>query len=337
MDMEYRTLGRAGVKVSSLCLGTMMFGGPTSEKDSIHIMHRAMDAGINFLDTANVYNGGESESVIGKAVSENREKWVIATKVHSTMGDDVNESGSHRFHIMSAVEASLKRLGTDHIDVYYLHRWDATTRIAESLRALDDCVRQGKVRYIACSNFEAWRVCEALWTSEKLGLEEFVCVQPLYNIVNRDVEVELLPFCEKYGVGVVPYSPLARGVLSGKYLRGEKPPKGSRAARQDRRMLQTELRDESFDIAQELKPLADAHGKTLTQFALAWVLANPTITSVIIGPRTMEQLEDNLGCLDCTVTADDEAAINALVPPGEHTGKGYNDPAYPVLGRQSQV
>lgn len=335
--MKYRTLGRAGVKVSSLCLGTMMFGGPTNEKDSIRIIHRALDAGINFLDTANVYNGGESERVIGKAVSENREKWVIATKVHGTMGDDVNESGSHRFHIMSAVEESLKRLGTDHIDVYYLHRWDAATRIAESLRALDDCVRQGKVRYIACSNFEAWRVCEALWTSDKLGLEEFVCVQPLYNIVNRDVEVELLPFCEKYGVGVVPYSPLARGVLSGKYLRGEKPPKGSRAARQDRRILQTELRDESFDVAQELKPLADAHGKTLTQFTLAWVLANPTITSVIIGPRTMEQLEDNLGCLDCPVTADDEKAIDALVPPGEHTGKGYNDPAYPVLGRQSQV
>ncbi len=333
--MEYRTLGRAGVKVSSLCLGTMMFGGPTNEKDSIRIIHRAMDVGINFLDTANVYNAGESERVIGKAISENREKWVLATKVHGSMGDDVNESGSHRFHIMSAVEASLKRLGTDHIDVYYLHRWDSTTRIAESLRALDDCVRQGKVRYIACSNFEAWRVCEALWTSKQQGLEEFVCVQPLYNIVNRDIEVELLPFCQNYGVGVVPYSPLARGVLSGKYLPGKEPPKGSRAARQDRRILQTELREESFEVAQELMPLAEAHGKTLTQFALAWVLANPTITSVIIGPRTMEQLEDNLGCLDSTITADDEAAINALVPPGEHTGKGYNDPAYPVLGRQS--
>lgn len=335
--MEYKTLGRAGVKVSSLCLGTMMFGGPTNEKDSIRIIHRAMDAGINFLDTANVYNVGESERVIRKAVGEDREKWVIATKVHGSMGDDVNESGSHRFHIMSAVEASLKRLGTDHIDVYYLHRWDASTRIAESLRALDDCVRQGKVRYIACSNFEAWRVCESLWTSKQQELEEFVCVQPLYNIVNRDIEVELLPFCQKYGVGVVPYSPLARGVLSGKYLSGKKPPKGSRAARQDRRILQTELREESFEVAQKLIPLAEAHGKTLTQFALAWVLANPTITSVIIGPRTMEQLEDNLGCLDCAVTEDDEKAVDQLVPPGEHTGKGYNDPAYPVLGRQSQV
>jgi aryl-alcohol dehydrogenase-like predicted oxidoreductase len=176
-------------------------------------------------------------------------------------------------------------------------------------------------------------VCEALWTSEKQGLEEFVCVQPLYNIVNRDPEVELLPFCEKYGVGVVPYSPLARGVLAGKYLSGKKPPKGSRAARQDRRILQTELREESYEVAQQLKPLADAHGKTLTQFSLAWVLANPVISSIIIGPRTMQQLEDNLGSLDCTLTADDEASINELVPLGEHTGKGYNDPAYPVLGR----
>ena len=201
---------------------------------------------------------------------------------------------------------------------------------------MDDCVRQGKVRYIACSNFEAWRVCEAFWTSEKYGLEEFVCVQPLYNIVNRDPEVELLPFCEKYGVGVVPYSPLARGVLAGKYLSGKKPPAGSRAARKDRRILQTELREESYEVAQKLKPLADAHGKTLTQFSLAWVLANPTITSVIIGPRTMAQLEDNLECLDCTPTETDETTINELVPPGEHTGKGYNDPAYPVLGRLTQ-
>ncbi len=331
--MDYKTLGRAGVKVSSLCLGTMMFGGPTTEKDSIRIIQRAMDSGINFLDTANVYNGGESERVIGKAVSENRDKWVIATKVHGSMGDDVNESGSHRLHIMSAVEASLKRLGTDHIDVYYLHRWDATTRIEESLRALDDCVRHGKVRYIACSNFEAWRVCEALWMSKSQRLEEFVCIQPLYNIVNRDIEVELLPFCEKYELGVVPYSPLARGVLSGKYLPGKEPPEGSRAARKDRRILQTELRDESFEVAQQLMPLAENHGKTLTQFALAWVLANPTITSVIIGPRTMEQLEDNLGCLDCEINEDDEQVINQLVPSGEHTGKGYNDPAYPVLGR----
>ncbi len=331
--MEYRSLGRAGVKVSQICLGAMMFGGATNEEDSIRIIERGLDAGINFFDTANVYNQGESERILGKAIRAVRDEVVIATKVRGAMGEGVNQSGTSRYHIMTQIEASLKRLGTDRIDLYYLHSPDATTPIEESLRALDDCVRQGKVRYIGCSNFHAWRVCEALWVSDRMNLEKFVCVQPLYNIVNRDIEVELLPFCSAHGVGVVSYSPLARGVLSGKYLPGQPPPPGSRADRKDRRMLQTELREESYEGAQKLKPLAGAHGKTVTQFALAWVLANPIITSVIVGPRTMEQLEDNLGCLDWVLTPADEAAIDHLVPPGEHTGKGYTDPAYPVLGR----
>lgn len=249
------------------------------------------------------------------------------------MGDGINQSGTSRYHMMTQVEESLKRLGTDCIDLYYLHRSDPTTPAEESLRALEDCVRQGKVRYIGCSNFHSWQVCEALWISDRMNLERFVCVQPLYNIVNRDIEVELLPFCRAHGVGIVSYSPLARGVLSAKYLPGQPPPPGSRAGRRDRRMLQTELREESYEVAQKLKPLAEAHGKTLTQFALAWVLANPIITSVIIVPRTMNQLEDNLGCLDCELSQEDEASINQLVPPGEHTGKGYNDPQYPVMGR----
>jgi len=331
--MEYRSLGRAGVKVSQICLGAMMFGGATNEEDSIRIIERGLDAGINFFDTANVYNQGESERILGKAIRSVRDEVVIATKVRGGMGEGVNQSGTSRYHIMTQVEASLKRLGTDRMDLYYLHSPDATTPIEESLRALDDCVRQGKVRYIGCSNFHAWRVCEALWVSDRMNLEKFVCVQPLYNIVNRDIEVELLSFCRAHGVGVVSYSPLARGVLSGKYLPGQPPPPGSRADRKDRRMLQTELREESYEVAQKLKPLAGAHGKTVTQFALAWVLANPIITSVIVGPRTMEQLEDNLGCLDCVLAQADEAAIDQFVPPGEHTGKGYNDPAYPVLGR----
>ena len=334
--MEYRSLGRAGVKVSQICLGTMMFGGATNEEDSIRIIGRGLDAGINFFDTANVYNQGESERILGKAIRAVRDEVVIATKVRGAMGEGVNQSGTSRYHIMTQIEASLKRLGTDRIDLYYLHSPDVTTPIEESLRALDDCVRQGKVRYIGCSNFHAWRVCEALWVSDRMNLEKFVCVQPLYNIVNRDIEVELLPFCRAHGIGVVSYSPLARGVLSGKYLPGQPPPPGSRAARKDRRMLQTELREESYEVAQKLKPLAGAHGKTVTQFALAWVLANPIITSVIVGPRTLEQLEDNLGCLDCVLTQADEAAIDQLVPPGEHTGKGYNDPAYPVLGRPTK-
>ena len=331
--MEYKSLGRAGVKVSEICLGTMMFGGPTDESDSVRMIHRALDAGINFLDTANVYNDGESERIVGKAIHSVRDEVVIATKVCGPVADGPNQSGSSRYHIMFQVEESLRRLGTDRIDVYYLHRPDPTTPIEESLRALDDCVRQGKVRYIACSNFDAWRVCEGLSVSERMILERFACVQPLYNIVNRDIEVELLPLCQQRGLGVVPYSPLARGVLSGKYRPGQSPPDGSRAARRDRRILQTELREESYEVAQQLIPLAEAHNKTLTQFALAWVLANPIVTSVIIGPRTMRQLDDNLGCLDCVLSDSDEDAIDQLVPQGEHTGKGYNDPAYLVLGR----
>ncbi len=331
--MEYSVLGNSGVEVSRLCLGAMMFGNPTDESDSIKVIERAFDAGINFIDTANVYNAGESERIVGKAVKAFRDDVLIATKVSGAMGEGLNRSGTSRHHIMMAVEDSLRRLDTDRIDLYYLHRWNALTPIEESLRALDDCVRQGKVRYIAGSNFDAWRLCEAWWTSDRMNLEKFICLQPLYNIVNRDVEVELLPFCKAYNVGVVSYSPLARGVLTGKYLPGQPPPPGSRAARQDRRILQTELREESYEVAQKLQPVAAAHGKTLAQFALAWALANSTITSVIIGPKNLEQLEDNLGSLDCTITPEDEATVDQLVPPGEHTGKGYNDPMYPVLGR----
>ncbi|MDE0298447.1 MAG: aldo/keto reductase [Candidatus Poribacteria bacterium] len=334
--MEFKSLGCAGVKVSRICLGAMMFGGPTDESDSIRIIHRALDAGVNFIDTANVYNGGESERIVGKAVHTVRDEVVIATKVCGPMADGPNQSGSSRYHIMHEVEESLRRLGTDRIDLYYLHRPDPTTPIEESLRALDDCVKQGKVRYIACSNFHAWRVCEGLSVSEQMNLERFACVQPLYNIVNRDIEVELLPLCREHGIGVVPYSPLARGVLSGKYRQGKSPPEGSRAARRDGRLLQTELREESYEVARQLVPLAEAHNKTLTQFALAWVLANPIVTSVIIGPRTIQQVDDNLGCLDCVLSDPDEEVIDQLVPRGEHTGKGYADPAYPVLGRPNR-
>ncbi len=199
--MEYRSLGRSGLKVSPLCLGAMMFGGPTVEMESIRIIHRALDEGINFIDTANVYNNGESERVVGKAIHDRRDAVVLATKGRGAMGEGPNDSGASRYHIMNAVEASLKRLNTDRIDVYFIHSPDYTTPIEESLRALDDCVRQGKVRYVACSNFYAWQVMEGLAVSERMNLEKFVCVQPLYNIVNRDIEVELLPLCQKHGIG----------------------------------------------------------------------------------------------------------------------------------------
>lgn len=331
--MDYRNLGKCGAKVSRVCLGTMMFGGQTSETDSTRIIHDAIDRGINFVDTADMYVAGQSEVVVGKAIADRRSKVFLATKGAQKMGEGPNDKGASRLHIKQALDASLKRLGTDYVDLYYVHVPDYDTPIDETLRALDDVVRAGKVHYIACSNFRAWRLCESLWTSDKLGLNAFSCVQPLYNIVNRDVEVELLPLCDNKGIGVVTYSPLARGILSGKYKPGEAFPEGSRAARKDARMLQAELRDSSLEISQEVARYCAQKGCATSAFSIAWVLANPIITSVILGPRTVEQWADNLGCLNVEVTADDEAFIDSLIPLGEHSGKGFQDSAYPVLGR----
>jgi len=331
--MDYRILGRTGVKVSPVCLGTMMFGGQTSEDDSIQIIHRALDQGINFVDTANMYNAGESEVVVGKAIADRRHEVVLATKGRQKMGDGPNESGATRLHLMRELDASLKRLNTDFIDIYYTHTPDYDTPIDETLRAMDDMVRSGKVHYIACSNFRAWRVCEALWQSERMNLNRFACAQPLYNIVNRDIEVELLPLCKEHGLGVVTYSPLARGILTGKYKPGQSYPEGSRASRNDARMSQAELRDASIEISQQIWGYAKEKGASSSQFALAWCLANPIITSIIVGPRTMEQFDDNIGCLELKITQDDEQFIDTLVPPGEHSGYGFQDTAYPVTGR----
>ncbi len=331
--MRYRRLGRTGVQVSELCLGTMMFGGPTNEADSIAIMHSALDRGINFFDTADMYSTGKSEEVVGKALVGRRDNVVLATKACNPMGSDVNQQGLSRRWLMQGVEASLKRLQTDYIDVYYVHKPDPTVPWEETLKTLDDLVRMGKVRYTAVSNHRAWRVCEALWTSDKHGWDRFACVQPLYNLVNRDIEVELLPLCQAQQLGVVTYSPLARGILTGKYKAGEPFPEGSRAARNDKRMKEAELREASFDVAQQLAAYCDQKGCSTSAFALAWCLASPVLTSVILGPRTMEQFEDNFHALEVTITAEDEAFVNGLVPPGEHSGKGFQDPAYPVIGR----
>ncbi len=331
--MQYRNLGRTGTQVSRLCLGTMMFGGPTSEADSIRIIHQAIDDGINFIDTANIYNAGQSEVVVGKALAGRRHDVVLATKGRQAMGTGPNSSGATRLHLMRELDNSLRRLGTDFVDIYYVHTPDYETPIEETLRALDDMVRSGKVHYIACSNFRAWRLCEALWTSDRLNLHAFRCVQPLYNIVNRDIEVELLPLCKEHGLGVVSYSPLARGILTGKYKPGEDAPEGSRAARKDPRMLQAEWRQDSLKVAAEVARHCQQRDISPSRFALAWCLANPIITSIILGPRTLEQYQDNLGCLEITVTDEDEALVDSLVPPGEHSGRGFQDPAYPVTGR----
>ncbi|MEO1995884.1 MAG: aldo/keto reductase, partial [Planctomycetaceae bacterium] len=319
--------------VSPLCLGTMMFGGPTDEDDSIRIIHKALDAGLNFIDTADIYNAGESEVVVGKAIAEKRNQFVVATKGRQPMGQGPNDSGGSRMHLMQALDDSLRRLKTDHVDIYYTHTPDDDTSICETLRAMDDMVRSGKTRYVACSNFRAWRLCEALGKSEHLGLERFCCVQPLYNIMNRDIEVELLPLCQEHRVGVVSYSPLARGILTGKYAPGRDAPQGSRAARNDLRMQQAEWRDASLTLSQGLASYCEERQVAPSQFALAWCLANPILTSVIIGPRTMEQFDDNLNSLDVSISDEDEQFVDSLVPPGEHSGFGFQDAAYPVTGR----
>lgn len=331
--MQYRQLGKSGLRVSPLCLGTMMFGGQTDETTSVRIIHDAIDRGINFVDTANMYNAGASEQIVGRAILDRRERVVLATKGRQPMGPGPNDSGASRAHLMRALDQSLRRLNTDYIDLYYTHAPDYSTPIEETLRTMDDMVRSGKVRYIACSNFRAWRLCEALWTSDRGNLERFVCVQPLYNLVNRDIEVELLPLCREHGIGVVNYSPLARGILTGKYAPSEQPAAGTRAARNDPRMMQAEWRVDSLQIAQRLTDHCRAKGVPCSQFALAWCLANPIITSVILGPRTPEQFADNGACLDVVITPEDEAFVDSLVPPGEHSGKGFQDPLYPVTGR----
>jgi aryl-alcohol dehydrogenase (NADP+) len=300
--VEYRGLGRSGLKISPICLGTMTFGGQTDEDVSKRIVARAHAAGVNFIDTANVYNDGRSEEVTGRAIASRRIDWVLATKVANPTGSGPNDRGLSRKHVMEAAEASLRRLGTDWIDIYYLHKEDHTTPLAETVRAMGDLVVQGKIRYFGVSNHRAWRVAEICRLCDELGIDRPVVSQPYYNAMNRMPEVEHLPACHYYGLGVVPYSPLARGVLTGKYSPGAPPPETSRAGRQDRRMMETEWRVESLQIAQEIKRYAEGRGITAGQFAVAWVLNNRLVTSVIGGPRTEEQWGDYIEALEYQFT-----------------------------------
>jgi aryl-alcohol dehydrogenase (NADP+) len=335
--MHYVRLGRTGLKVSPLCLGTMMFGSPTDEAQSAEIVALAKDAGINFIDTADVYVGGRSEEITGRAIAADRGHWVLATKVCNPMGDGPNRRGLSRRWLMEACDASLKRLGTDWIDIYYLHKEDHTTPLEETVAAVGDLIRAGKIRYLGLSNFRAWRIAEVVRLADELGIPRPAVLQPYYNAMNRMPEVELLPACAHYGLGVVPYSPLARGVLTGKYDPDAPPPEGTRAARQDNRMMQTEWRRESLVIAQTLKRHAEGKGITAVQFALAWVLNNKLVTAPITGPRTKEQMREYLGALDYRFTAEDEALVDSLVPTGHPSTPGYNDPAYPIEGRVSRA
>lgn len=294
--MEYTNLGRTGLKVSRLCLGCMTFGREIDEAASLPIIQRALDEGVNFFDTANVYGNGASEEIVGRALKGIRHTIVLATKVFGQAGKGVNDRGLSRYHIMQAVEDSLRRLQTDHIDLYQVHRWDADTPIEETMRALDDLVSQGKVRYLGCSNFAGWQLMKSLWVSDKHGYARFDCVQPPYSLVRRDIEHELLPVCHDQRIGVIPYSPLAGGFLSGKYRRGGEIPKGTRfdVAKfyQD-----VYMQERSWRVLDGLKAYAEKRGLPKEQLAIAWVAAQPVVTAPIIGARTIEQLEQGLAAV----------------------------------------
>ncbi len=324
--MELRPLGRTGVKVSALCLGCMMFGGKTEAGDSYDIIDKAIDDGINFIDTANVYSIGKSEEVTGEALQrkKRRNHIVLATKVHGVMGnEDPNMQGNSRRHIIQQCEESLRRLQTDYIDLYQIHRPQPDIPIDETLRALDDLVRSGKVRYLGTSTFAAWQVVESFGVSKELGLNRFICEQPPYNLLDRRIERELLPMAQTYGMAVIPWSPLAGGLLTGKYTRGEEPPEGARFADASNPLYRRRLNDRIYDVVDGLKPIAEEKGCTLSQLALAWVMRQPGVTSPIIGPRTMEQYVDNLGAVNVEITDDDRKAINRVIRRGDSVAPFY--------------
>jgi aryl-alcohol dehydrogenase-like predicted oxidoreductase len=324
--MEYRTLGRTGVRVSPLCLGAMNFGGPTSEADSIAIIDAAIEGGINFIDTANVYNAGESERIVGEALKRNgqRDQIVLATKVHGVIGPGPNDRGNSRYHIIKSCEDSLRRLQTDHIDLYQLHRPTPEIPQDETLRALDDLVRAGKVRYIGCSTFPAWMVMEGLMTSAEQRLARYISEQPPYNLLDRRIENELVPLCQKYGLAILPWSPLAGGILAGRYTDGAIP-QGSRADRNGKDSLFGQrLAPRALEAAQQVAKLASAQGLTSSQLALLWVKDQPGVTAPIVGPRTLDQLKDNLGTLERSLTDQDRSALDQVVGPGNAVSDFHN-------------
>lgn len=342
--MEYRKMGRTGLKVSSFCLGTMTFGRQVDEKESIRIIHAAMDAGVNFIDTADMYVNGVTEEIVAKAIDGQRDSLVIASKgghirkldkkygeqrdygpidlarprpFHAwPAGEGVghNDMGLSRKHIMQAVEGSLSRLRTDYIDLYYAHMPDYSTPLEETLRAMDDLVRQGKVRYLGCSNFRAFQLCKALWISDKLNLARWDCIQPPYNLLTRDIEYELLPLCAEEGVGVCVFSPMAAGFLSGKYNKDRTPIEGARfsLAHLGYRYNQPYWTDANFSAVEKLKKIAEDHGKSLPEFSLAWVLSNPTITAVVCGATSVEQLQQNMRATEISISKEERDACDEI-------------------------
>jgi aryl-alcohol dehydrogenase-like predicted oxidoreductase len=331
--MRYRTLGKSPLKISELCLGTMMFADQTPLDEARRIVDHAQDHGVNFIDTADVYSLGRSEQLVGELIAAHRDDWILATKLGNRMGDAPNRSGYSRWWVQQSCDASLRRLGVDHIDLYYLHRDYNGMDLEEPLRAIESLLAAGKIRYWGVSNFRGWRIAEVVHAARQIGMPGPVVCQPYYNLLNRQPEVEVLPCCRQHGLGVVPYSPVARGVLTGKYAPDATPAAGTRAGRGDARMLQTEFRAASLEIAERLKAHCEGKGVALAHFATAWVLAHRAVSAVIAGPRTFEQWCDYFGALDVTIDAEDEALVDSLVSPGHPSTPGYNDPAYPLEGR----
>jgi aryl-alcohol dehydrogenase-like predicted oxidoreductase len=339
--MEHRMLGRTGVPVSKLCLGAMMFGawGEPDHQESIRIIHTALDAGINFIDTADVYSGGESEEIVGKALADGRRDAVfLATKVGFPMGEDAHQRGASRRRIIRGIEDSLRRLNTDWIDLYQIHRPDPNTDIDETLGALTDLVHQGKIRYFGHSTFPASEIVEAQWAAERRGRERFRCEQPPYSILARAIEHDVLPTCQRYGIGVIPYSPLAGGWLSGRYRKDADTQGPASSARPAARFdISDPANQRKLDAVEQLAQLAEEMGKTLVQLALAFVLNHPAVTAPIIGPRTIEHLESQLAAADVVLSDEVLDRIDAINPPGvtiNHLDNGWTQPALQPAARR---
>lgn len=310
--MEYRQLGSSGVRVSAIGLGTNRFGSPVLPQDRVaDIMDAAVDLGINFIDTSNSYQDGRSEETLGNALQGRRDRFVVATKFFFPTGNGPNDRGASRYHLMNAVEGSLRRLRSDHIDVYYVHRWDAATPVEETQRALDDLVRQGKVRYVGASDFASWQLARANLMAEFRGWTAFAVLQSHYHMLEREAEREALPYCRAHGVGFVPYFPLAGGFLTGKYVRGRKPPPGSRG--ESHAYVQQYMTDDNYQVVERLQSWAEARGRGLNELAQCWLLAQPRVCSVISGATRLEQVRDNAKAADWALTTSELAEVNEIL------------------------
>lgn len=331
----FHQLGHSGLRVSRLCLGAMMFGGQTDDTTSQRIIDQAFEQGVNFIDTANVYNDGASEVVVGRAIAPRRDDWVVATKVGCPMGDQSHphHRGLSRKHMYQSVQDSLERMQTDYIDLLYLHREDHETPVEEYVATIGDLIRRGQVRHFGLSNHRGWKTAEIMRVCDQLGVDRPIATQPLYNAVNRQAEQEVFAAAEYFDMAVVPYSPLARGVLTGKYAPGQTPGADTRAGRQDKRIMETEWREESLVIAARIAGHARERGIEPAEFALAWVMNNDLVTSAIVGPRTEAHWGGYMRALEIELTEEDEAFIDALVTPGHASTPGFNDPAHFVPGR----